>query len=201
MTPIPTQKRNLPLLATPTTCSGRTYIVTGSNTGLGFEAAQHLALAGAARVILAVRNPAAGEVAKAAIDAALSSSSTTHQEVKVEVWPLDLGSYDSVKAFAARAERELERIDGVVENAAVAGAGGRAEGHRTGLTVNVLGTLLLAALLLPVMKGKRVEGEVQRVVVVTSRVGFDARADWEGVVREGDFVEGMDREEVEEMKM
>ncbi len=136
MTPIPTQKRNLPLLATPTTCSGRTYIVTGSNTGLGFEAAQHLALAGAARVILAVRNPAAGEVAKAAIDAALSSSSTTHQEVKVEVWPLDLGSYDSVKAFAARAERELERIDGVVENAAVAGAGvsGRAGSSDRGET-------------------------------------------------------------------
>jgi hypothetical protein len=39
---IETQRRNLPLLATTEICSGGTYIVTGANTGLGFEAAKHL---------------------------------------------------------------------------------------------------------------------------------------------------------------
>ena len=40
-----------------TSCEGKTIIVTGSNTGLGKEAARHFARLGADKVILAVRNP------------------------------------------------------------------------------------------------------------------------------------------------
>lgn len=44
-------------------------------------------------------------------------SKTQHQNV--EVWKLDLASIASVKAFAERAEKELERLDILVENAGI----------------------------------------------------------------------------------
>lgn len=56
-----TQRGNRPLLATTEICSGGAYIVTGANTGLGFEAAKHLVGLEAAKVIVAVRNISAGE--------------------------------------------------------------------------------------------------------------------------------------------
>ncbi|KAJ4998421.1 Short chain dehydrogenase atnD, partial [Colletotrichum sp. SAR 10_66] len=49
--------------------AGGTYIVTGSNTGLGYHCAQHLILLHAARVILAVRSPSKGATALASIRA------------------------------------------------------------------------------------------------------------------------------------
>jgi short-subunit dehydrogenase involved in D-alanine esterification of teichoic acids len=58
----------LPILVDRNTCSGKTYIVTGSNNGLGLEAARHLVGSSASRVILAVRNTAAGEKAKVDIE-------------------------------------------------------------------------------------------------------------------------------------
>jgi Dehydrogenases with different specificities (related to short-chain alcohol dehydrogenases) len=111
---VATQRRNLPLLATTETCSGGTYIVTGANTGLGFEAAKHLVALGAAKVVMGVRNVSAGETAKAEIEKA------TGQANVADVWALDLASYESVKAFAKRAIAELDRVDAVIENAAVA---------------------------------------------------------------------------------
>lgn len=192
------QARNLPLLATPSLTAGRTYIVTGANTGLGFEAAKHLAALGAAKVILAVRTLASGDLAKQEIDTAAGTAG----KPVVEVWPLDLCRYDSVKKFVHRVEAELERVDGVVLNAALAPARREvAEGHSMAVTVNVLSTMLLAVLLLPVVKGKATRSEgvvVPRIVVVTSRVGFDSREDWEGI--KGDFVQGMDGEGVSVMK-
>lgn len=193
-----TQERYLPLLATPETSAGKTYIITGSNTGLGFEAAQHLAKLGAAKVILAVRNLAAGKEAKAKIDAAVSATGTTTANPdQVEVWHLDLCDFESVKAFAKRAETELARIDGLILSAGIAVTERKlAEGHIATVTVNVISTLLLAVLLLPVMsaQAKKSGGETPRIVVVTSRMGFYSREDWEKI--KGDPIKGMDGEDV-----
>ncbi|OJJ45905.1 hypothetical protein ASPZODRAFT_133773 [Penicilliopsis zonata CBS 506.65] len=171
------QRLNLPLLATRSTCSGGTYIVTGSNTGLGFEAAQHLVSLGAATVILAVRDVVAGEKAQHAIE------STTGVTGVAQVWPLDLASFASVQGFAHRAIAELARIDALIENAGVAALPGvDAEGYPLAITVNVLSTLLLAVLLLPHMSETgRKHSILPRLVVVGSRVGFDARDKWEMV--------------------
>ncbi|KAK9364653.1 NAD(P)-binding protein [Lipomyces kononenkoae] len=66
---------------------------------------------------------------------------------------LDLSSYASVKAFAARAIRELPRLDVLLENARVAtGKWQFAEDNELMLAVNVVSTFLLAFLLLPKMK-------------------------------------------------
>ncbi|KAK4118254.1 NAD(P)-binding protein [Parathielavia appendiculata] len=193
------QRRNLPLLATPETCSGRTYIVTGANSGIGLEAARHLASLGAGKVILGVRNLVAGEAAKRDID---ESAGTAGTDV-IQVWQVDLCSYDSVRAFVKRAADELDRIDAVIENAGLTlSVREMAEGHVKPLTVNVLSTFLMAVLLLPVMreKAKKVEGVVPRIVVVGSTYGFEAtcKADWEGIKE--DPIKGMDDEGMAPLK-
>ncbi|KAL2820355.1 hypothetical protein BJX63DRAFT_428186 [Aspergillus granulosus] len=179
---IPGQPRDLPILLTEEAVTGGTYIVTGANTGLGFEAAKHLVRLGAAKVILAVRRPTNGETARKEIDAVTGTSGIA------EAWALDLSSYDSVKTFATRAEKELERIDAVIENAAVA-AGEKilAEGHALPLTVNVLGTFLLAVLLLPKLRESAEEyGILPRLAFITSGSAFDVRGQWEAI-REDPF--------------
>ena len=93
--------------------TGETIIVTGSNTGLGLEAARHLSRLNASLVIIAVRNLSKGAAAKQNI-----LQSTNRSPSSIEVWELDLQSYDSVKAFVAKVN-QLERIDGVLENAGI----------------------------------------------------------------------------------
>lgn len=127
---------------------GKTVIVTGSNVGLGLEAARHFGRLGAARVILAVRDLEKGNAAKKAIDQTLGRSPSP-----VVVWRLDLSSYDSVQEFAARVDKELDRVDIVCENAGIAtGTFRLAERDESTITVNVVSTFLLALLLLPKLK-------------------------------------------------
>lgn len=150
----PVQIVDLPLTIEPGLCRGRTFVVTGANSGLGYEATRHLVMNHAAKVIMAVRSVDAGERARAEIISSLATeANTTTTTTIVDVWPLDLSSYESVRSFAVRAAGiELERLDVVVQNAGVAAAGaGTAEGHALSLTVNVLGTMLLGTLLLPKM--------------------------------------------------
>ena len=93
--------------------TGQTVIITGANTGLGLEAARHITRLDAEKVILAVRTTEKGETAKKSIE-----ESTGRQGV-VEVWSLDLSSYESVKQFAKKVEG-LERVDALVANAGIA---------------------------------------------------------------------------------
>jgi retinol dehydrogenase 12 len=137
----------------PTTnFSGQTIIVTGSNSGIGFEAARHFVRLKAALVILAVRDLKSGEAAKESITA---SESTHRPDIAtcVQVWELDLARYASVKAFAKRVEG-LVRVDKVIENAGIYPTTfQRAEGgDELGVTVNVISTFLLALLLLPKLR-------------------------------------------------
>ena len=90
--------------------TGETIIVTGANSGLGFEAARHFTRLDAEKVILAVRSTEKGEAAKKSIE------ESTQRHGVVEVWPMDLCSYESVKQFAKRVEG-LKRLDAIVENA------------------------------------------------------------------------------------
>ena len=127
--------------------SGQTVIVTGSNVGLGMEAARHFARLNAAKVILAVRNLPQGEEVKKSIE------STTKRTGVVEVWKLDLSSFDSVKDFAKRATSELQRLDVLVLNASIAAGSFRMnEGYEASITVNVLSTFLMLFMILPVME-------------------------------------------------
>ncbi|PYI02812.1 putative short-chain dehydrogenase/reductase family protein [Aspergillus sclerotiicarbonarius CBS 121057] len=132
-----------PLPSTPLT--DQTIIITGSNTGLGLAAAHQILALGAKKIILGVRNTTAGEIAAKSLD--------PDNTGVVEVWALDLASYESVLAFADRVSKTLERVDILIENAGVATDEYElAEGHERTVTVNVISTFLLAVLLLPVMR-------------------------------------------------
>ena len=123
--------------------TNQTIVVTGANVGLGFEAARHFTRLNADKVILAVRDLSKGEAAKKSIEESTGKKNT------VEVWHLDLSSYDSVKEFAAKI-RTLERLDAMVENAGIATFNYRtAEDNESTITINVVSTFLLALLVLP----------------------------------------------------
>ncbi|RMJ21191.1 short-chain dehydrogenase reductase [Aspergillus sp. HF37] len=145
--------------------TGQTVIVTGSNVGLGLEAARHIVRLDAARVILAVRNVAAGHEAKRSIE-----ESTGRADV-CEVWELDLASYDSVIAFAERASK-LPRLDVVLQNAALATTKfALAEGHERSITVNVISTFLLGLLVLPKLRESAARFATRpRLTIVTSEM-------------------------------
>ncbi|KAI9745312.1 MAG: hypothetical protein M1818_001592 [Claussenomyces sp. TS43310] len=126
--------------------TGQTIIVTGSNVGMGLEAARHLVRLDAEKVILAVRSLPKGEAAKKSIEGSEKRPGV------VEVWGLDLASYASVKAFAARAET-LPRLDVVIENAGIYVFDFEtAEEDEATITVNVVSTFLLGLLLLPKLR-------------------------------------------------
>lgn len=154
-----------------TSFDDQVIVVTGSNVGLGFEAARHFTRLNAAKVILAVRNVEKGNAAKKSIE-----ESTGRTDNVVEVWPLDLSSYDSVKAFAKKVS-ELPRLDVLLENAGIATRDYEAfEDNESTITVNVISTFLLALLLLPKLRetGQRFNNTPRppHLVIVSSEVHF-----------------------------
>jgi NAD(P)-dependent dehydrogenase (short-subunit alcohol dehydrogenase family) len=170
------QYKTLPLALGSTDCQGGTYIVTGANSGIGYECVKHLARLGSSRVILGVRSRDKGEAAKTTIEAEVGCDTDV-----LEVWEVDLGSYESVAAFAKRAGEELHQIDGIVENAGTAeGSWVEKEGNETNMTVNVFSTLLMALLMLPHLhKSARQFGIVPQLVIVGSGLAFQAKPIWE----------------------
>lgn len=161
-----------PSLDPSTTFAGQTVIVTGSNVGLGRDAARQLAHLGASKVIIAVRSLPKGNEAAAAIRASLPHSSTTI----LEVWLLDLSSYESIRDFATRAS-ELDRLDGLLENAGILKESFTVvEEQEATIMVNVVGTFLLALLLLPKLRETASKfNVVPHLTIVSSEVAFWAK--------------------------
>lgn len=103
----------------------------------------------AAKVIIACRSLEKGHAAKADIE----SSTTPNRKGVVQVWPLDLASFASVKDFCRRADQQLDRLDVLLENASVLHTQFfEREGYEEQVTVNVLSTFLMALLLLPALR-------------------------------------------------
>ncbi|KAI1125893.1 hypothetical protein F5Y10DRAFT_294274 [Nemania abortiva] len=147
-----------------TDLSSHTAIVTGSNVGLGYEAALQLLGLNLSHLIIAVRSIGKGE-------AAASTMRKQYPKAKIEVWLLDMCSYESVQAFAKKVETSLPRIDIVILNAGL----GRLEyhkvektGHEEILQVNYLSTMLLAILLLPILKAKGPPGQPAHLTIASA---------------------------------
>lgn len=150
--------------------TGQTAIVTGSNTGLGFEACRQLLQRGLSHLVMGVRSQVKGDAAAERLreeflpPAASSSSSSSGSaavaaaEARIDVWQVDLASYDSVRAFAGRcAGPSLPRIDLAILNAALVKPGytvAAETGRELTLQVNYLSTALLATLLLAILRSK-----------------------------------------------
>ena len=122
--------------------SGRTAVVTGANSGLGFETARVLAEHGAT-VILACRDVARGEAAAARIGG----------PGPVLVQHLDLGSLASVRAAASEIHTRQQRLDLLINNAGVMmpPPGQTADGFELQFGVNHLGHFALTGLLLDLL--------------------------------------------------
>ncbi|KAL5388667.1 hypothetical protein DPSP01_002772 [Paraphaeosphaeria sporulosa] len=146
-----------------TSFEGQTVVITGSNTGLGLEAARHIVRLGASRCILAVRTPAKGEAAAASI---LSSTRATTDAI--DVWPLDLSSYDSIKAFGKKLQT-LDRLDAVIQNAGVLTSHWKVEpglGLESHVGINAVAAVLVGLVALPKLK------ETARETGTTTRLAF-----------------------------
>lgn len=122
----------------------KTYIITGANSGLGFETAKRIAAQGH-RVILACRNTEKGSAAAEAIRSETENSD-------VEVRQLDLASLSSVRAFAGGLkDTSIYALD---NNAGISGmkTGISEDGYDIVFQSNHLGHFLLTILLLPQME-------------------------------------------------
>jgi protochlorophyllide reductase len=149
--------------------TGRTAIVTGANSGLGYETA--LALAGkGAHVIIASRSTQRGGEAQAQILQQFPNAS-------LEVMALDLGSLKSVRAFADAFKATHDRLDLLINNAGVMAPPRTetADGFEMQFGVNHLGHFALTGLLLDTL----LKTPGSRVVTVSSgaqsmgRMNFD----------------------------
>jgi NAD(P)-dependent dehydrogenase (short-subunit alcohol dehydrogenase family) len=138
--------------------SGKTFIVTGANSGIGYEASRALAAKGAT-VVLACRNMEKGQAAVGAIRAATPGA-------KLAVERLDLGDLGTVRAFAAKFLKERGKLDGLINNAGIMAIPRitTKDGFETQIGTNHLGHFALTGLLL----GRLVESAPARVVTVSS---------------------------------
>jgi len=136
--------------------TGKTIVVTGANTGIGYETARSLAKAGA-RTIFACRSAAKGADAVKRVKA-------THPNSGAEARVLDLGSFASIGRFCA--ELDAPRVDALICNAglSVAGWQGTEEGFEVTVGICHVGHFLLARLLMP----RLLASGNPRVVVVAS---------------------------------
>jgi NAD(P)-dependent dehydrogenase (short-subunit alcohol dehydrogenase family) len=134
--------------------TGKTVIITGANTGLGYEAALKFVSLHAQKVILAVRSIEKGETAKAQIMSALNGKPAADV---IEVWALDMSSYPSIEAFASRASSELEKIEIVILNAGIMNLTHEVSqyGWESTIQINAISTTLLALLLLPKIRASK----------------------------------------------
>lgn len=132
--------------------NGKTVVVTGANSGIGFATTKALVAHGA-RVILAVRDAAKGKRAANSINGL------------TEVRKLDLASLDSVRAFASAWDGP---IDLLINNAGIRAPslGRTVDGFELQFGTNHLGPFALTNLLLP-----KIVGRVVTVGSVAERMG------------------------------
>ncbi|KAL3464471.1 NAD(P)-binding protein [Aspergillus heterothallicus] len=178
------QYRKLPVLVDEGTSAGKTYIITGGNSGLGLETARHLVAASAQCVVLAVRNLEAGERARKDIE------KTTGRTGVVEAWLLDIAASDSIQSFVERVE-QLDRIDGFICNAGVLlDAWSQCEGMETSMAVNVVNTMYLGVLMMPKLIQSAEKFNIKPTLVfIVSVLGYTVKSELDksrnGVVFDG----------------
>ncbi|MGE0216588.1 SDR family NAD(P)-dependent oxidoreductase [Mycolicibacterium sp.] len=138
--------------------SGRVAVITGANTGLGYQTAAVLAAKGA-RVVLAVRNTDKGNAAAQRITAATPTADVVVQQ-------LDLTSLASIRAAADELRTRYPRIDLLINNAGVMTTpkASTADGFELQFGTNHLGHFALTGRLLDALLP--VEGS--RVVTLSS---------------------------------
>lgn len=160
---------------------GRTFLITGANTGIGYATARGLAGRGA-RLFLACRSPERGRRAVEEIAGETGNRS-------LELLTLDLGDLDSVRGCATAFLATGEPLHVLINNAGVAGARGMTDsGFERTFGTNHIGPFLLTSLLLDRLR----ESAPARIVNVASAAHYGAPGiDWEAVRKPTRSVTGM----------
>jgi NAD(P)-dependent dehydrogenase (short-subunit alcohol dehydrogenase family) len=137
--------------------SGRRIVVTGGYSGIGTETVRALAGAGA-EVIVGARRPELAEDVLRAV------------EGDIRIRPLDLSDPDSIDRFAASVAQQWDRIDILINNAAVMASPltRDARGYEGQFATNHLGHFQLTARLWPLLKAAAAANGAARVVVLSS---------------------------------
>ena len=154
--------------------SGRIALVTGANSGIGYETAKALAVKGAT-MILACRSSSKGEEAAAAI-------LRDHPSAKVETLALDLSSLASVRAFAQRFRSKFSALDLLINNAGVMTPpyAKTEDGFELQLGTNHLGHFALTGLLID----RLLKTDGSRIVTVSSMAHQVGKVDFDDLHRE-----------------
>jgi len=138
---------------------GKTFLITGANSGVGFEAARIL-LSNDAKVVMLNRSAERSERAIAKLKEEFGA------DFQVSAVLMDLASLDSVRKAAAEVLDTVPRIDALIANAAIAQVPSQkltVDGFESMLATNHYGHFLLAGLLFG-----RIEESKGRIVVVSS---------------------------------
>jgi NAD(P)-dependent dehydrogenase (short-subunit alcohol dehydrogenase family) len=152
--------------------TGRTFVITGANSGLGLEATRLLAAKGA-HVVMTARDGAKGEAAAARIGQDVPGAS-------LELRTLDLADLDSVRAFARGLQEDRVDLDVLINNAGVMMTPQRTtkQGFELQLGTNHLGHFALTGLLLEQLA----KGSDPRVVTVSSTLHKQGRIDFDNLM-------------------
>ncbi|KAF2008116.1 putative short-chain dehydrogenase [Amniculicola lignicola CBS 123094] len=150
--------------------NGQTIVVTGANTGLGYESCKHLLRLGVTHLVMGVRNLEKGAKAKRNLVA-----STAREESCIEVWQVDMANYRSVHDFAARIAA-LPRLDALLANAGLYRLDfSMTQGDETQIAINVISTVLLCLLALPAMRKSAAQFNIiPRIVIPNSALHYVA---------------------------
>ncbi|KAG8213012.1 short-chain dehydrogenase [Butyriboletus roseoflavus] len=163
------QRRTLPQPRVVDGVSSKTFMVTGSNVGLGFEASVHLAKMRPKLLLATSRNLAKCEQTRQSILGRAAASGVPSTEVYA--WPLELGSFQNVRSFVDKFATDGNgTLNGLVANAGVL-PGDYAQtqdGWEVALQVNYLSTALLSILLLPYLINSSSPDSPSRLVIVSS---------------------------------
>ncbi|KAE8441444.1 hypothetical protein EG329_004937 [Mollisiaceae sp. DMI_Dod_QoI] len=134
------------------------------NTGIGFESARQFLSYKVSHLIITSRAEEKGKIA-------VSKLQAEYPKATVEVWRLDMCSYDSIRKFVDQVEAQLPRLDIAILNAGLVKQKFElipGTGHEEVVQVNYLSTMLLSVLLIPLLKRKSPPGTPGRLSIVSS---------------------------------
>ena len=157
--------------------SGKVIVVTGANSGLGYESSKTFAEKGAT-VILAVRTVAKGDKAK-------SDILKTAPDAALNVMKLDVGDLSSVREFANAFKAKYQRLDILLNNAGVMAIPRQetVDGFEMQLGVNHLGHFALTGLLLDLI----VNTPGARIHNVTSSANYTGTINFDDLMGEKEY--------------
>lgn len=141
---------------------GKTYLISGGNSGIGFEAAKMLGNAGG-DILIAARNVEKGERAVAAL--------TSETNASVKLVQLDLSDLSSVRNAAKETAELTDKLDGLINNAGIMQTPQQktADGFEMQLGTNHLGHFLLNGLLFELVK--KAKGRIVTVSSIAHKFG------------------------------